>query len=86
MRIAAGAPILATETVEEYLTVPMGFASDSTHFALHVRGDSMRGAGIFDGDVVVVRQQDHADDGDIVAALLPGPAEDEATVKRCQSR
>jgi repressor LexA len=61
----------------------MGFASDGApHFALHVRGDSMIGAGIFDGDVVVVRQQDHADDGDIVAALLPGPAEDEATVKR----
>ena len=42
----------------------------------------MIGAGIFDGDVVVVRSQDTADDGDIVAALLPGPAEDEATVKR----
>jgi repressor LexA len=82
-RIAAGAPVLAAESVEEYLTVPMGFASDgSPHFALQVRGDSMIGAGIFDGDVVVIRQQDHADDGDIVAALLPGPAEDEATVKR----
>jgi repressor LexA len=42
----------------------------------------MIGAGIFSGDVVVVRAQDDADDGDIVAALLPGPAEDEATVKR----
>lgn len=82
-RIAAGAPVLATEDVEEYLTVPVGFASEGApHFALHVAGDSMIGAGIFDGDVVVVRQQDHADDGDIVAALLPGPAEDEATVKR----
>jgi repressor LexA len=82
-RIAAGAPVLATEDVEEYLTVPVGFASEgATHFALHVAGDSMIGAGIFDGDVVVVRQQDQVDDGDIVAALLPGPAEDEATVKR----
>ena len=42
----------------------------------------MIGAGILDGDVVVVRRQDDADEGDIVAALLPGPAEDEATVKR----
>jgi len=46
-----------------------------------VAGESMIGAGIFDGDVVVIRSQDHARDGDIVAALLPGPAEDEATVK-----
>lgn len=81
-RIAAGAPVLAAEHVEEYLTVPMGFADASDHFALHVRGDSMSGAGILDGDVVVVRSQDDADDGSVVAALLPGPAEDEATVKR----
>jgi repressor LexA len=81
-RIAAGAPILAEEHVEEYLTVPVGFATDAEHFALRVAGDSMIGAGIFDGDVVVVRSQTTADEGDIVAALLPGPAEDEATVKR----
>jgi repressor LexA len=80
--IAAGSPTLAAEDVEDYLTVPQGFADDRDHFALHVRGDSMIGAGIFDGDVVVVRRQDNAADGDIVAALLPGPAEDEATVKR----
>ena len=61
---------------------PTDFADDRDHFALRVVGDSMIGAGIFDGDVVVVRSQDHARDGDIVAALLPGPAEDEATVKR----
>ena len=81
-RIAAGSPVLAAEHVEEYLTVPMGFADVSDHFALRVHGDSMIGAGILDGDVVVLRTQDDADDGDIVAALLPGPAEDEATVKR----
>jgi repressor LexA len=81
-RIAAGAPILADEHVEEYLAIPQGFAGDEPHFALTVRGDSMTGAGIFDGDVVVVRSQEHARDGDIVAALMPGPAEDEATVKR----
>jgi repressor LexA len=81
-RIAAGAPTLAEEDIDRYLTVPDGFASEEPHFALRVAGDSMVGAGIFDGDVVVVRSQDRADDGDIVAAILPGPAEDEATVKR----
>jgi repressor LexA len=81
-RIAAGAPVLADEHVEEYLTVPMGFAAGADHFALRVQGDSMVGAGILDGDVVIVRAIADAGDGDIVAALLPGPAEDEATVKR----
>jgi repressor LexA len=85
-RIAAGAPILAEEHVEEYLAVPNGFASDREHFALRVVGDSMTGAGILDGDVVVVRSQDAADDGDVVAAVLPGPAEDEATVKRLRRK
>src|SRR2546425_9827445 len=70
-RIAAGAPLLATENVEEYLSVPSGFASDRDHFALRVAGNSMIGAGILDGDVVIVRRQDSADDGDVVAALLP---------------
>jgi repressor LexA len=81
-RIAAGAPVLAAEHVEEYLTVPMGFAGGADHFALRVHGDSMVGAGILDGDVVVVRAGEAAEDGDVVAALLPGPAEDEATIKR----
>ena len=81
-RIAAGAPLLADEHIEEHIAIPEGYADDHDHFALTVTGDSMTGAGIFDGDVVVVRSQDHARDGDIVAALLPGPAEDEATVKR----
>jgi repressor LexA len=81
-RIAAGAPVLADEHVEDYLTVPMGYVSGARHFALRVSGDSMVGAGILDGDVVVVRESASADDGDIVAVLLPGPAEHEATVKR----
>jgi repressor LexA len=85
-RIAAGAPVLATENVEEYLTVPVGFAKGGEHFALRVSGKSMTGAGILDGDVVVVRRQDSAADGDVVAALLPGPGEDEATVKRLRRR
>jgi repressor LexA len=82
-RIAAGSPTLAAENAEDYLSVPADYVrDDSEHFALRVTGDSMTGAGIFDGDVVVVRSQPTAKDGDIVAALLPGPAEDEATVKR----
>jgi len=81
-RIAAGAPILADENIEEMIAVPEGFADDRDHFALRVEGDSMIGAGIMSGDLVVVRRQNQASDGDVVAALLPGPAEDEATVKR----
>ncbi len=81
-RIAAGAPVLAAEHVEEHIVVPMGFAGDAEHFALRVSGDSMIDAGILDGDVVIVRSQPVASDGAIVAVLLPGPAEDEATVKR----
>jgi repressor LexA len=81
-KISAGAPILAEENIEDYLVLPTGYAGEDEHFALRVSGDSMIQAGILDGDVVVVRRQDRADEGDIVAALLPGPAEDEATVKR----
>ncbi len=81
-RIAAGAPVLAEENIEDYLVLPTGYAGEGEHFALRVSGASMIGAGIFDGDVVVVRRQDRADEGDIVAMLVPGPAEDEATVKR----
>jgi repressor LexA len=83
-RIAAGTPVMAAEQIEDYVAVPSGFtrAGNGDHFALRVAGDSMIGAGILDGDLVVVRQQERADDGDIVAALLPGPGEDEATVKR----
>jgi len=82
-RIAAGEPVMAAEHVEEFISVPSDYARGSgDHFALRVAGDSMIGAGILDGDIVVVHQQDAARDGDIVAALLPGPAEDEATVKR----
>jgi len=81
-RIAAGTAVLADQQVEDHLVVPMGFAGDAQHFAVTVRGDSMIEAGILDGDIVVVRAQASADDGDIVAVLLPGPAESEATVKR----
>jgi repressor LexA len=85
-RVAAGAPVLAEEHVEEYLAVPDTFAAEEEHFALRVVGESMVGAGILDGDTVVVRRQDVAEDGAIVAAQMPGPAEDEATVKRLRRR
>jgi repressor LexA len=81
-RVAAGPGTLAAEDVEDYLTVPVGFADGADHFALKVEGDSMILAGIFDGDTVVVRRQDAADTGDIVCVLLEGPAETEATIKR----
>ena len=78
-RIAAGSPILATEHIEDTIAVPDEFTSSGTLFALTVKGDSMTGAGILDGDVVIVRQQQTADNGEIVAALVDG---EEATVKR----
>ncbi|MEP6759242.1 MAG: transcriptional repressor LexA [Actinomycetota bacterium] len=81
-RIAAGTPVMAAEQIEDYVSVPTDFARSGEHFALRVTGDSMIGAGILDGDMVVIRSQDAASDGDIVAAVMPGPAEDEATVKR----
>lgn len=71
--VAAGAPILADEHVEDHVAAP--FAAD---YLLRVKGDSMINAGILDGDLVAVKQQDTARDGQIVVALL----EDEATVKR----
>jgi repressor LexA len=76
-RVAAGLPIMAQENVEDWITVDDAPAS-ATLFALRVRGDSMINAGILDGDLVVVRQQDTADDGDIVVALVD---DEEATVK-----
>jgi repressor LexA len=81
-RVAAGTPVMADENVEEYLPLPMGFVGGTEHFALRVAGDSMIDAGILDGDTVVIRSQKTANNGDIVAVLLPGPAEDEATIKR----
>ncbi|MCX5052402.1 MULTISPECIES: transcriptional repressor LexA [unclassified Streptomyces] len=76
-RIAAGAPLLADEMVEDVYTLPRQVVGDGEVFALTVSGDSMVDAAICDGDIVAVKRQDSADHGDIVAALL----EDEATVK-----
>lgn len=75
--IAAGSPILAEETPEETLTLPRDLVGRGTLFCLRVRGDSMIDAAICDGDVVVVRQQSEAYNGDIVAAMI----DEEATVK-----
>jgi repressor LexA len=77
-RVAAGTPLLADENIEESLDVPGFLGGDESCFALRVTGTSMINAGIFDGDIVVVKRQESADDGDIVVALLA----DEATLKR----
>src|SRR3972149_5187071 len=68
-RIAASAPVRAGENGEGCLTVPIGFAEGVDPFGLRVTGESMTGAGILDGDVVVVRRQDSAEDGNLGAAL-----------------
>ena len=78
-RIAAGTPILAAEHVEEVLPLPVDLVGNDPVFLLEIKGDSMIGAGIFDGDLVAVRSQPDALDGEIVAALIDG---EEATVKR----
>ena len=77
-QVAAGAPLLAEEHVEEYLDVPEMIGGDSGDFVLRVQGDSMKDAGILDGDFVVVRSSEQAENGEIVVALLG----EEATVKR----
>ena len=79
--VAAGAPILAEECIEDYLTFDtQGLTGE--HFALRVRGESMLDAGILPGDLVVVHQQQDARSGEIVVALF----EDEATVKTLQRK
>ena len=82
-RIAAGSPILAEEQIEEIFTIPTEFTGTGPVFMLAVHGDSMEGAGILDGDYVVIRSQQDAANGDIVAALVDG---EEATVKRFERR
>ena len=77
-RVAVGVPLLAEQNLEDTIEVPRFLGDEGSCFALRVTGQSMIKAGILDGDIVVVRQQETADDGDIVVALL----EDEATLKR----
>jgi len=80
-RIAAGGPLLAEESIEDEIAVPEPLGRNAD-FLLRVKGDSMIEAGILDGDVVVVRRQDDAREGDVVVALVgEDEAADEATVK-----
>jgi repressor LexA len=76
--VAAGAPMLAEENIEDYVSVPAIAGGGDGEYLLRIRGDSMKDAGILEGDFVVVHSQDTAQDGDIVVALLG----EEATVKR----
>jgi repressor LexA len=78
-KVTAGVPIMATENIEEYFPLPSHYVGDYNVFMLHVVGDSMIEAGIHDGDYVIVRQQQTAQNGEIVVAMTE---EDEATVKR----
>jgi repressor LexA len=77
-RVTAGAPILAVENIEDTYPIPQEEAEGEDVFMLKIQGESMIDAGIMDGDLVLVKEQSHARDGDIVVALLG----DEATVKR----
>ena len=77
-QVAAGEPILAEENIEEYLEVPDVIGGEDGDYILQVRGESMKDAGIIEGDYVIVRPSDDANDGEIVVALIG----EEATVKR----
>jgi repressor LexA len=81
--IAAGGPLLAEENIEEYLAVPEPLSRGGAEFLLRVKGESMINAGILDGDIIVVRRQQDARDGEIVVALAgDDESADEAPVKR----
>ena len=77
-RVTAGVPILAQLNIEEYYMLPQNLVGGDEVFILSVQGESMIEAGILDGDFVIVRRQSHAENGDIVVAMI----DDEATVKR----
>jgi repressor LexA len=83
--VAAGTGTIPEDVVEELLPLPRELVGQGQLFMLQVRGDSMTGAGVLDRDLVVVRRQDSADNGDMVAALLPND-ESEATVKHFSRR
>jgi repressor LexA len=83
-KVAAGLPITAVENREGYLDVDTLFSDDAVHFAVKVNGDSMKDAGIFDGDHVIVRQQEDVISGDMVVAYVGD--DPEATVKIIRKR
>jgi repressor LexA len=76
-RIAAGSPVLAEENIESYLSFPAEMFSKGEFFALNISGDSMIEGGIFDGDIAIIRKQNTANNGEIIAALI----DNEATLK-----
>lgn len=76
--VACGPLGFAEENIEEYFRLPASFVGQGSYYLLRARGESMQGAGIDDGDLVLVRRQDHAEEGKIVVALVDG----EATLKR----
>ena len=76
-RVQAGTPILAVENIEDYLPVPPHYLAQGEHFFLRVQGESMKDAGIFDGDYVLVKETKQANNGEMVVALL----DEETTVK-----
>jgi repressor LexA len=82
-RIAAGTPIEAIQTRSATINVPPEMLGSGDHYALEVRGDSMVDAGIFDGDMALIRRSDAAETGDIVVALID---DEEATLKRFRRR
>jgi repressor LexA len=77
-RIAAGTPIVAEENLEGMITIDADLFRGAGLFGLRVRGDSMKGIGVLDGDIAIVKQQPAADDGEVVAAVIG----EEATLKR----
>lgn len=77
-RVTAGLPILAIENIEDYLSLPYEMLGHDDYFCLRVQGESMIDVGIYDGDIIIVREQSTAENGEIVVAMI----EDEATVKR----
>ncbi len=79
-RVAAGTPILAEQNIDDSFPVPARFVGNGTNFMLTVKGESMIEAGIMDGDYILVEQTNHANNGDIIVALVDG-FESEATVK-----
>lgn len=82
-RVAAGLPIWAEENIEDYVTVPRKIIqTEGRYFALRVQGDSMINAGIYDGDLAIIRSAEKGNNGDIVVALT----DDEVTVKRLVSK
>ena len=77
-KVTAGQPILAVENIEDYLVLPQSMLGKDDLFCLRVQGESMIEMGILDGDIIVVRQQCDAENGEVVVAMI----DDEATVKR----